>query len=64
MPGRCSHAILEAWGQPAPARILISDIDEYFVFPTRTMTLDLVLQKCTLSKAQVHLAMGLVCCVL
>ena len=34
------------------------------MFPTRTMTLDLVLQKCTLSKAQVLLVMGLLCCVL
>ena len=44
-----------------PTRMLISDIDEYFVFPTRTMTLDLVLQKCTMNKAQVRLVMGLCC---
>ena len=44
--------------------MLISDIDEYFVFPTRTMTLDLVLQKCTMNKAQVRLVMGLCCRVL
>ena len=50
----CSHAILEAWGQSPRTHMLISDIDEYFVFPTKTMTLNLVLQKCTENKAQVR----------
>lgn len=49
---RRSHALLEAWGQPR-TYLLMVEVDEYFVLPTPTTSLDFVLRECTLHKAQV-----------
>ena len=40
-----SHAVLEAWG--GSARLLISDIDEYFVLPQANASLAGALELCT-----------------
>ena len=40
-----SHALLEAWG--SGTRLLISDIDEYFVLPAANASLAGALQGCT-----------------
>jgi len=55
----CSHALLEAWGQPR-TYLLIADHDEYFVLPTPTATLADALTKCTDDKGQA--CPGLRCC--
>lgn len=55
----CSHALLEAWGQPR-TYLLIADHDEYFVLPTPTATLTDALTKCTDDKGQAR--PGLRCC--
>ena len=55
-----SHALLEAWG--GGTRLLISDIDEYFVLPTANTSLAGALQGCTggsKAMARSHLATAL-----
>ena len=54
-----SHAILEAWG--SRQRLLISDIDEYFITPMLNSTLASIIRNCGYNKSMARSPNSLAC---